>query len=172
LLLTDTKVIESNIILYIVWLKNEQKLSAITINQYLAAVMHFYAMNDITLNRKKIGRYMGDYIRINKDRGYTYKEISQLIGFCDERAKALVYLLASTGIRIGALPALRLHHLKKISPPHQYHHQLYQITVYEGTREEYYCFTTPECAGAIDTYLENILALYSASFSFFLISYV
>jgi hypothetical protein len=52
--------------------------------------MHFYAMNDIVLNGKKIGRYMGDYIRSNKDRAYTQKEISQLLTFCDERANAFV----------------------------------------------------------------------------------
>ena len=30
---------------------------------------------------------------------------------------------------------------------------MYHITIYEGTKEEYYCFTTPEAATAIDTYL-------------------
>jgi Phage integrase, N-terminal SAM-like domain len=49
------KAVESLITHYIVWLRQEQKLSAITVNQYIAAIMHFYAMNDIVLNRKKIG---------------------------------------------------------------------------------------------------------------------
>jgi hypothetical protein len=31
---------------------------------------------------------------------------------------------------------------------------LYQITIYENTSSEYYVFTTPECASAIDSYLE------------------
>jgi len=31
---------------------------------------------------------------------------------------------------------------------------LYQIIIYENTSSEYYCFTTPECAVAIDSYLE------------------
>src|SRR6266496_3238170 len=79
----DHKLIEIDIIRYIVWLKQDQKLSAITISQYVAAIIHFYAMNDIVLNRKKIGMYVGDYIRANKDRGYTYQEIVKLLGFCD-----------------------------------------------------------------------------------------
>jgi integrase len=143
------KIIESNIIKYIVWLKKDQKLSGITINLYLAAVMHFYAMNDVTLNRKKISMYVGDYIRLNKDRGYTNEEILKLLEFCDERSKALVLLLASTGVRIGAVPNLQIKHLKKIPE-----YSLYQITIYAGSKDEYYCFTTPEAAAAIDVYLD------------------
>jgi integrase len=145
------KVIESNIIRYIIWLKQDQKLAGITINLYLAAIKHFYAMNDIVLNRKKISMYVGDNIRTNKDRGYTTEEIQRLLEFCDERAKALVLLLASTGIRIGAIPNLQIKHLKKI--PLEYNN-LYQITIYEGTKEEHFTFTTPEAAAAIDVYLD------------------
>jgi hypothetical protein len=32
---------------------------------------------------------------------------------------------------------------------------LYRLTVYEGSSEEYICFTTPECASAIDFYLSQ-----------------
>ena len=149
MLMQQPKVVESNIIRYIIWLKQEQKLSAITINQYIAAIFHFYAMNDIRLNRKKIAMYIGDYVRTNKDRAYTYEEIKKLMEFCDERLHALILLLASSGTRIGAVPDLCLSHLKKIS---QY--QVYQITLYYGTKNEYFTFTTPECAKAIDTYLE------------------
>ena len=85
--------------------------------------------------------YVGDYIRTNKDRAYTIEEIRHLLEFCDERAKALVLLLASTGIRIGAIPDLQLKHLKKIPE-----YNLYQITIYEGTKEEHFTFTTPEAA--------------------------
>lgn len=49
--------------------------------------------------------------------------------------------LASTGIRIGAIPDLQLKHLKKIPE-----YNLYQITIYEGTKEEHFTFTTPEAA--------------------------
>lgn len=151
MLLQQPKVAETLITHYIVWLKSEQKLSAITVNQYVAAIMHFYAMNDIVLNRKKIGKYMGDYVRSQKDRAYTHNEISRLLDFCDERVKVLVLLLASTGIRIGAISDIRLKHLTKIAS----YEGLYRLAIYEGTKEEYYCFTTPEAAKAIDTYLES-----------------
>lgn len=146
------KIIEANIIQYIVWLKQDQKLSSVSIELYLSAVMHFYSMNDVVLNRKKIGRYIGEQVRKQKDRAYSTEEIHRLLEFCDERSKALVLLLASTGVRIGAISDLQLRHLRKISEYNN--NNLYHVTIYEGTKEEYYCFTTPEAAAAIDVYLD------------------
>ena len=73
------KLIEASIIQYIVWLKQEQKLSSVSVELYLSAIMHFYLMNDIILNRKKIGRYLGEYTRPQKDRAYTSEEIHKLL---------------------------------------------------------------------------------------------
>ena len=108
-------------------------------------------MNDVVLNGKKIGKYLGERVRKQKDSAYITEEISKLLEFCDERSKAFVLLMASTGMRIGSIPDLRLRHIEKITQ-----FNLYKITVYEGAQEEYYCFTTPEAALAIDMYLNNI----------------
>jgi integrase len=131
------RLIEADIIQYIVWLKQDQQLSSISVELYLSSIMHFFSMNDIVLNRKKIGMYIGEYTRTQKDRGYSTEEIHKLLDFSDERSKALVLLLASTGIRIGAVTDLQLRHLKKIT---QY--PLYHITIYEGTKEEYFTFAS------------------------------
>ena len=56
-------------------------------------------------------------------------------------------MLASTGMRIGALQSIRISDLERID-------NLYKITVYSGDREEYFTFTTPECTKEIDNYLE------------------
>jgi hypothetical protein len=61
----------------------------------------------------------------------------------------IILTLSSTGIRIGALVALQMRHLKRIDAGN-----LYQFTVYENTKDEYTTFCTPECASAIDLYLE------------------
>ncbi|MDQ3903144.1 MAG: hypothetical protein M3247_05860, partial [Thermoproteota archaeon] len=63
----DSKALQQKIIDYIGFLKRERKLGANAINQYLSPIMHFYAMNDITLNRKKIGRYVPENIRKHND---------------------------------------------------------------------------------------------------------
>jgi hypothetical protein len=61
----------------------------------------------------------------------------------------VILLLSSTGARIGSFPGLTLGNLTKIP---QYN--LYKIVFYEGTNNEYYTFTTRECAiTGIDNYL-------------------
>jgi integrase len=56
-------------------------------------------------------------------------------------------ILASTGIRVGALRSLKVGDLEKID-------DLYKIRVYAGDKEQYITFCTPECAKEIDTYLD------------------
>jgi integrase len=87
-------------------------------------------------------------------RSYTTEEIRRLLSICDERERAIVLLLSSTGIRVGAVHPLRLKDLKrwKIDKQDAY---IYQIQVYSSSSKyRYYCFCTPECAVAIDNYLE------------------
>jgi hypothetical protein len=53
----------------------------------------------------------------------------------------IILILSSTGCRIGALPSLTLGNLTKIPA-----YNLYKITFYEGTNNEYYTFCTREAA--------------------------
>lgn len=55
--------------------------------------------------------------------------------------------MSSSGIRIGALPGIRIRNLEKIN-------NIYKITVYEGSSSQYFTFCTPECTSYIDAYLE------------------
>jgi integrase len=66
--------------------------------------------------------------------------------------RTVVLLLASTGMRIGAIPGLRLRNIEKVEIDTAT--SVYKITVYEGFKEEYITFTTPECTLAIDSYLK------------------
>jgi integrase len=148
LLKDDPKLIESEIIEYIIYLKNEKKVSYSHRMTSFCAIKHFYRMNDIDMRWFKISKYLGEETRVVKDRAYTTEEIGQILTKADERMRVVVLILASTGMRIGAIPELVLGNLIKSKP-----HNLYQINVYSGSREEYYCFCSPECALAIDSYL-------------------
>jgi integrase len=140
--------IEDQIINWLVTLR--KTITYGTRNTYLKAVMAFYEINDVNLRKKKINRFLGqESTRKNKDRAYTTEEIKKMLDYADIRSKALVLLLASSGIRIGAVSDLRLKHLTKIPE-----YNLYQINVYENTREEYNTYCSPECAAAIDAYIE------------------
>jgi integrase len=145
---TKTKLLESDIIEFLVYLKLERKTSWSFRNVRLSAIKHFYRMNDIELNWFKISKYLGEYNKVAHDRAHTTEEIQQLLTKCDDRMRVVILLLASTGMRIGAIPDLKIGNLTKIQK-----YNLYQIVVYENSNEEYYCFCSPECAIAIDSYL-------------------
>lgn len=131
-------------------LKKEEKASYSTINTRLSAICLFFTMNDIIINRKKIGKYLGEHVKTVRDRAYTRNEIQQIVDACDLKYKVFVLLMVSTGCRLGAIPPLKLRNIVYIEQ-----HKLYKVTFYEDTTKyEYYSFTTPECAKYIDEYLE------------------
>jgi hypothetical protein len=111
------------------------------------AIKKFYEMNDIVLNWKKVSAYLGEIKRVSRDRAYTHEEIKALVDAADFRFKAVILLLASSGVRIGAVPQSLVRHFERVG-------NIYKVTVYENTSEEYYTFTTPECAKAIDNYFD------------------
>jgi integrase len=144
-------IIEEKIIDFIVALRTDSDfaVSYRTRATYLTAILTFYDINDVILRKKKIARFLGEEAtRKYKDRAYTTEEIKKILDYADSRSKAIVLLLASTGMRIGALSELKIRHLTKMPE-----YNLYQVTVYENTKDEYNTFCTPECAKAIDDYL-------------------
>jgi hypothetical protein len=58
-------------------------------------------------------------------------------------------MMSSSGCRIGSIPTLTVKNLR-------FHdeYQLYQITFYENTKEEYFSFCSPECSKYILDYLQ------------------
>lgn len=145
----NSRLIESQIIDYIMTLRDEG-LAYATITFLIAPLITFYTLNDVVLNKRKISRYFGEYKKVVKDRGYTVEEIYKALQTADQRMKVIIFLLVSTGERIGSLPDLTLGNLTRIED-----HGIYKVTIYEGTNNEYYTFTTRECASAIDDYIAH-----------------
>jgi integrase len=146
----EPRAIEQKIIEFIISMKQQEHKSYFSIHNHISPVLTFYKINDIVLNVSKIKRYYPSKKRANRDRSYTHEEIQRLLDIADERVRTVILLLASTGMRIGAIPDLRLKNMEKISNSL---FEIYRITVYEGFNEEYITFTTPECTRAIDNYL-------------------
>ncbi|MFN2434176.1 MAG: hypothetical protein ABR515_02255 [Nitrososphaeraceae archaeon] len=75
-------------------------------------------MNDVILNWKKLKKFIKSEKTGNetngKDRGYTHEEIQKILGFSDQRSKTAFLVLASTGIRIGAIQIIRIGDLERI----------------------------------------------------------
>jgi len=138
----NPRLIEHHIIDFVISLK-EKGLSYSAIHNYVATITAFYKINDIILNTTKINKFLPEYKKVKKDRAYTHEEIHTLLDIADERFRAIILILASTGIRIGALSVLKLKHL-----------QHNKLVIYENTNEEYVTFITPECQKAIDLYID------------------
>lgn len=134
---------DDKIIDYILNLK-KQKLSSSSINSRVSAVYHFYCMNDVLLNRQKINKYKGEFKTVVRDRAYTREEIHKLLDATSLRNKICILLMASSGLRLGALPLLKLKHIENNK----------LVRVYENSREEYYTFITPECSSLIQEYIK------------------
>ena len=137
---------QDKIITYLMSLR-EKKLSFNSISTRLNAIYHFYDMNDVSLNKKKIKMFKGENQRKVVDRAYMHEDIKKILDVSDLRAKTIVLVMASSGLRIGALPDLRLRNLEKID-------SLYKITVYEGSNSQYFTFCSPECSSYINAYLD------------------
>ena len=151
--LVDTKisVIEAKIIAHIEYLRDVRRLAYWSINVYCSGIFHFFEMNDISLNRNRIKKFLpsDDTEHYSEDRPYSIEEISRIIDKCDIRSQAVTLLMASTGMRVGAVSGLRILDIKNIDE-----FGLYLIWVYSSSKKDrYYTFCTPECAKAIDDYL-------------------
>jgi integrase len=147
------------IVNYVLHLKNVAKQTAgkakcgeICVNSvktYLSGIQSFFVHNNMVLHWKKIMKYCPEPVT-NNLRSYTKEEIVKLLSLADPRDRCLILLMSSTGMRVGAIKALRKKHLKKLDESN-----IGILTVYaESKRDCYNALVTPECMAAIDEYLE------------------
>ncbi|HEY7572059.1 MAG TPA: hypothetical protein VH796_11890 [Nitrososphaeraceae archaeon] len=145
----NPQVLEGLIRDYIINLRHKRNLSPATVSSYLAAITHFYEMNDVIINWKKLKKFKAKHYTIVEDKPYSREQIKTLVDAAPLRDKCIVLVMCSAGLRRGAIPHLRLRDLQKID-----NYGLYKINVYKKEQESYTTFCTPECAKYIDQYLE------------------
>jgi hypothetical protein len=113
------------------------------------SIFHFFGMNDVILNKRKISRFLPPNEGTREDRAYTHQEVHDILAQADERSRVIILLMAN-GMRIGAVSHIQIGDLTKIEE-----YNLYKIKVYANSpKDRYYTFCTPECAAAIDSYLQ------------------
>ena len=120
LLQGDPRIIQAQLIEYIIHLREEGKLLG-------------YDTNDIELKWKKIKSYIGKgKDKLNrKDRPYTCVEISEMLEKADQQGRIAILLMSSSGIQVGALLHLKIRDLQRIEK-----YNLYKIIVHENEDEE------------------------------------
>ena len=106
-------------------------------------------MNDITINWKKLKKFKGRLRRVIEDVPYTRDQIKIPRRQCHIKDRCIILLMASAGLRRGAIPSIMLKDLTKIDK-----YGLYKIAVYKKEQEQYITYCTPECARVLDQYLQ------------------
>ena len=150
LLEKDPKIIQMDICDYITFLR-ENHASPATISLKVAALAKFYTMNDmISLNWKKIKSFEPEKEKVAEDRPYNHYEIKSLLDKTSNRNRAIILLMSSSGVRVGAIPQLRIRDLKAIDK-----YSIYKINVYPKSKlSAYITYCSPECRRELDSYIE------------------
>ena len=144
----DAKLIQFDVCDFITSLKADHSSAAVS--TYVAAINKFYSMNDVTLNWKKINSYQGERIKVAEDRPYTHSEIQTLIQNTTLRNRSIILLMSSAGLRLGALPFLRIRDLEPLDK-----YNIYKINAYaKSVKSRYFTFCSPECRREIEFYLD------------------
>lgn len=145
---------ESCLIKFITYNKHrieENKLSATSLSNYVIAIRLFYEMNNILFNWKRISRGLPKARTIANDRAPTIQEIQKIVEYsADRRIKSIVYVMCSSGIRVGAWEWLKWKHIIPVKDGNG----IAKIIVYAGESEEYFSFITPEAYNELKAYMD------------------
>jgi integrase len=133
-----------------------KEISEGTIGNYYKATKLFCEMNfdQPIVNWKKVARGMPRARKFALDRIPTMEEIRKLCEYPDRRIKAVIYTMASSGIRVGAFNYLQWKHISPISNSNG-DFIAAQMLIYPGDpTEEYYTFCTPEAYNELRNWMQ------------------
>lgn len=148
LLQFDEKKLQGMIEDYILYLR--KKLSPNSLPSNIAALEHYFAMNDKDIQFKRIRKMIPPPNKKGGNSAWTTQDIQKMIrNSSSNRDRAFIHFLASTGCRIGSLEGLKLRHMVPMPD------ECRSVLIYEGSNEEYLAFLTPEACNAVDEYLEE-----------------
>jgi len=145
------KEIDDMIFNYIISLKLKTEKTGIpnpnTYRSKLAPIQTFLEQSDIILNWKKLRRYCPPRIPLSNQLAYRTEHIQKMLQLVNcPRDISFVHILASTGIRIGAVFKLTCGDVDYIEDGSV-------ITLYKDTTSEYRSCLTPEATTALKGYL-------------------
>jgi hypothetical protein len=129
-----------------------KEITAGTVKNYFQVIKLFCEMSDIALPWKRISRGLPKSRKFADDRAPTIEEITKMLEYPDRRIKAIVYTMASSGIRVGAWDYLKWKHIIPI----QRNGQIIaaKLIVYAGENDEYFTFISAEAYDALEKWKE------------------
>ena len=162
-----------------------KEISSTTLTDYFNAIQSFYEANDLHLNWKRIRAGLPEPRSRANDRAPILDEIRKLCQHSDRRVRAIVYVMCSSGTRVGTWEHLKWKHVIPITSAEYLRWKKRQeiqstghsnivissekeeqekiiaakLVVYADEPEQYYSFITPEAYYELLDYRE-----YRASF--------
>ena len=79
----------------------KEEITGATLRNFVKAIKLFCEMSDIPVTWKKISRGLPRIRRYADDRAPTIEEIQKICEYPDRRIIAIVYVMSSSGIRLG-----------------------------------------------------------------------
>jgi len=149
---TSTDLIKS----YIKILKKTVKPTSV--NAYVAPIFLFFDMNRTSIFKKEINRVKDkNDLEQSGHTPVTDLEIQNMIRICNHpKDIALILFLSSTGLRPGGIndPVLCMKHLEYMADPKNSTNTeyCYSVKIYDGSRQHYWGFLTPEATKSMDYY--------------------
>jgi hypothetical protein len=128
-----------------------EEITAATLYNFVKALKLFCEMSDIPVSWKKITRGLPKVRSFANDRAPTIKEIRNMIEYPDRRMKAIIFTMASSGIRLGAWDYLRWRDIEPLSKDGRI--VAAKVTVYAGEEDEYFTFMTPEAFHELERWI-------------------
>ena len=153
--LEDHKWVFHNIIKFLQYQKErveKEEITGATLRNFVKTIKLFCEMSDIPIQWKKITRGLPKTRKYADDRAPTLDELQSICEYPDRRIKAIVYTMASSGIRLGAWDYLQLKHIIPIEREGKI--VAAKLIVYPADNEEYYSFITPEAYCEIEKWME------------------
>jgi integrase len=132
---------------------NNKEITGSTIRNYVKSMKLFCEMADIQISWKKITRGLPRAKSYADDRIPTLDEIRRLLEYPDRRIKAIIYTMASSGIRLGAWDYLKWGHIR---PYTNGDNEVIaaKILVYAEEEDEYYSFISKEAYIALREWID------------------
>jgi len=121
-----------------------------SLDTILSSVTKFFTMNDILVNSKKLRSFFPVKLKPLGDLAYTTEDVQYLLSQTKTlKHKALIHILASSGMRAGAICDMQLKHLKDMPQ------NCKSVLVYPNSLEEYTTFISPESVNHLEKYLDE-----------------
>lgn len=146
LMLVDPVELTKRIQMYIISLKKTH--SPNTIPTMIAPIKSLCEINDIVLNWKKINKFTPRREKLSGQSAWQTSQVRKMLDSTNKLfTKALIHVLASSGVRMGSLCDFKLKWLVDVE------HGCKKMKVYADDIEEYTTFLTSEASEAVDAYL-------------------